>query len=484
MTKKILSIGFEFPGNAAEYIPFRFDQSLLDADIIVFAPDISSYIDYDCGKMEGKPALSESNSFRLVEDCSHWRNELKTAFGAGKTIIIFMSTLQNVFVHTGKKEFSGSGRNMRTTNLYDSYNNYRAVPLDLGKIIPKGGKEIKVIRDLGFLAPYWKEFAVYSEYEVYLEGDIQNPILTTKTGDKVVGAVYSGTKGTMVLIPQIRYDEESFTEFNEKEGKGYWTKEAVDFGNRLVSCLVGIDKVLSGSREATPPPGWSQQDEYRMKKEGILENKIGDITSELDKLQSSRSTLTLQLQQEGGLRRLLYEKGLQLEEAILEALKLMGFKATKYRDAESEFDSIFGSQEGRFLGEAEGKDNNAINIDKLSQLERNIQEDYTREDVSGYAKGVLFGNAYRLKPPSERPEFFTKKCLTGAQRSGLALVRTTDLFNVAKYLKEHNDKSYATKCREVLTQTKGEIVKFPQRPVTMKSKKKKDIAESSGNKKT
>lgn len=195
MAKKILSIGFEFPGGVAEYVPFLFDQSLLDADIVIFEPDISPHFSSYYGeKYKGKPLLSESDSFRLVEDSSHWRSELKTAFDSGKTIIVFLSELQEVYIHTGEKEFSGTGRSQVAKNIVAPYNNYKAIPLDLGKIVPKGGKEIEVVKDLKFLASYWKEFAPYSGYEVYLEGKIPNPILTTKTGNKVCWGCLFGSK--------------------------------------------------------------------------------------------------------------------------------------------------------------------------------------------------------------------------------------------------------------------------------------------------
>ena len=88
------------------------------------------------------------------------------------------------------------------------------------------------------------------------------------------------------------------------------------------------------------------------------------------------------------LRVLLYETGKALEGAVLKALRLWGFVAEGHHDAESEFDAIFISPEGRFLGEVEGKDNKAVNIDKMGQLERNLQEDFAKDGVDSFAKGV------------------------------------------------------------------------------------------------
>ncbi len=116
------------------------------------------------------------------------------------------------------------------------------------------------------------------------------------------------------------------------------------------------------------------------------------------------------------------------------------------------------------MGEAEGTDNRAINIDKLSQLERNLQEDFAREEITAFAKGVLFGNAYRLIPLDDRKAFFTAKCLSGAKRSKVALIRTPDLFKVAKYMKSNKDAAFAKACRAAIVRAQGEIVIFPQVP--------------------
>jgi hypothetical protein len=132
----------------------------------------------------------------------------------------------------------------------------------------------------------------------------------------------------------------------------------------------------------------------------------------------------------------------------------------------SEFDAVFISPEGRCLGEAEGKDNKAINIDKFSQLERNLQEDFVREEVEEYAKGVLFGNAYRLQPLDKRGDYFTEKCVSAAKRVRATLVRTPDLFGPARYLKENpSDTAYAKQCREAMFATEGGVLVFPSPPV-------------------
>lgn len=442
---------------------FSSKQSLLDADIIIFSPNISEYLEqYMYSQYQGKPCLYETNSFNFKEACSHWRSELKAAVECGKTIIIYLSEFHNIFTQTGNREFSGTGRNQRITNIVAKSNNYEAIPFNLGEIIPTKGTEIKINKDLKFLAEYWLEFGPLSAYEICLKGENKNPMLTTKAGDRIVGAIIQTARGAIILLPPLNINNEEFT--IEKADGVYWNKKGMAFGTKLARIFIGIDKAVHDERAITQPPDWVKQETYRFIKERKLEHEINALSTKIDYLQDQRIKYCQQLEFEGNLRRLLYEKGKQLEEAILEALTIMGFKANNIRENDSEFDAIFISNEGRFLGEAEGKDNNAINIDKLSQLERNIQEDFVKDEVEVHAKGVLFGNAFRLKPISERGEFFTAKCISGAKRSEIALVRTPDLFLVAQYLKENRNENYAKKCRQLLSRTKGEVVQFPPVP--------------------
>src|SRR5258706_13743733 len=115
MSKSIISVGFEIPGHPGKYEPFFSDRSLLDADIIIFQPDISDYVsDYVSWSEEqwqGKPSIKDHEAFRLREQASRWRQELRNAFDHGKTIVIFMSELLEVFLDTGQREYSGTGRN-------------------------------------------------------------------------------------------------------------------------------------------------------------------------------------------------------------------------------------------------------------------------------------------------------------------------------------------------------------------------------------
>jgi hypothetical protein len=268
---------------------------------------------------------------------------------------------------------------------------------------------------------------------------LKQPVLFTKAGNKVVGTYIGNGVGSVFLVPPIDSDSSQFV--RKVRGDLNWTPYARKFGKELMACLIGLHTALIAERVDSPPPGWVEDSCYSIPEEIALTQAIEKIDRDLGELTGAKNSLIAKKKTVGGMRRLLYEKGRPLENAVIKVLHLMSFEAQAFKDGESEFDVVFVSPEGRFLGEVEGKDNKAINIDKHSQLERNVNEDFERDGVTEHAHGVLFGNGFRLLPLRERKDFFTEKCASAAKRTGTALVRTPDLFEVARYLESSEDKA-------------------------------------------
>lgn len=463
MARSLISVGFQVPGGEVEYVPLLSDRSLLDADIIVFQPGIPDT--YGSDTYLGKTCLSDDYSFKVREAFAHWRRELAAAVDAGKLVIVFLDKPEVVYAATGQKEYSGTGRNARATRIVDQLPAYAAVPTKWSYVAATG-TEMRLAGEARFLAPYWSDFSKHSEYRLYIEGEISSPILRTKAGNRTVGAFLRKGTGGLVALPTLNLDGERFTESREVGGveKRYWTTAAKSFGKRLVAAVVSLADSLASEAAITPEPDWATTDTYRLATEAALQSQISSISQEALRLDEQKRGLESQLYSVTSLRGLLYEQGKPLELVVIRALQLLGFTADSFKDGDSEFDAVFLSPEGRFIGEVEGKDSKAINIDKFSQLERNIGEDFAREDANEHAKGVLFGNAYRLKKPSEREAPFTEKCQTAAKRLGAALVHTPDLFAPCGYLFEHANPEYAAACRRAIFDAAGAVVAFPLPP--------------------
>jgi hypothetical protein len=343
---------------------------------------------------------------------------------------------------------------------------YDAIPVSLRELTPRVGREI-VPLTLGPIAAYWAQFGRDSPYEVYFNYDEAGlvPLLATKNRERLVGALSRNKSGgAFVLLPPVSWDDEAFSYTRGKQS--YWNKAGMAFGKRLVAALLDAAQTLQRAGVRSPVPEWATAAEHATELEGKLQERLEQIDAQTAALADSRRSVQTELEEAGVLRWLLFETGKPLERVILKALSLLGFVAEPFREGQSEFDAVFTAPEGRCLGEAEGKDNRAINVDKISQLARNLEEDFAREEISSYAKGVLFGNAYRLQPLASRAEFFTEKCKATALRMKVALVRTPDLFAAARYLASSLEENYASACRAAIFSAEGNTVVFPDPPKT------------------
>ena len=188
-----------------------------------------------------------------------------------------------------------------------------------------------------------------------------------------------------------------------------WSPAETAVGAKFIGAIVEIDNALRSSRSKTPTPEWAKSDQYQLQDERRIRTQLDEVSAKIQTLEKENSELHGRLADAGILKGLLFETGHALEESVLEALGVLGFEAKGFKEGQSEFDAVFVSPTGeRLIGEAEGKDNKAVNIDKMDQLERNIREEFALREGTEYAKGVLFGNAFRLTPVEERGDFSPK----------------------------------------------------------------------------
>ena len=179
MDKKIISVEYQIPGHSEQYYEYSSDQSLLDADIIVFRPQQF----YDGS---GKASFDESESYDIQRSSKHWRTELVTALEYGKTVFLILGKYQLASIRTGKTEVKGS----KVINYVANYDNYQFVPIPLPPMTAKTGTEMIFTGDPVF-ATFWKEFKAYLKYASYLNEKVQRPIYSSQERAKNQQGPYS-----------------------------------------------------------------------------------------------------------------------------------------------------------------------------------------------------------------------------------------------------------------------------------------------------
>ena len=445
---------------------FNQKVSLLDWDIILFRPEITQLIkyEYDSSEYRGKHCLNERKSFQLREACAHWRREITQATDAGKLVIVFLNAPEQVYVATGSTSTSGTGRNQKVTRHVELCSNYHAIPVETSWTPTVGTAMTLSPHAAELLGPYWGKFEQSSQYNVVWADEAKDVCLYTRHAHKPVGMLVRSnvSPGALCLVPDLEFDSSEFVAEDE-EGEVIWTEAAERFAASLVAEAVALSKALFINGAATPEPEWASSSEYALSREIELHRKLLIAEAALESAQHAKEVVLSQLEDAGRLKALLFEKGPRLEAAIIDALRALGFQAATYRDDKSEFDAVFECAEGRLLGEAEGKDTKPINIEKLRQLSTNIHEDLQRDEVLSPAKGILFGNGYRLTSPHERGQQFTDKCISSSKAMSYGLVATNLLYAAAQYLSDHPDENYARQCRLAMIENDGLIV-FPDIP--------------------
>ena len=238
----------------------------------------------------------------------------------------------------------------------------------------------------------------------------------------------------------------------------------------IIEKIRGLYLSISNDEQEQSLPVWVYSDDFKSINEVRLIGNIEEVNDKINDLIDQKNSLNNKVIEINKFKRLLYSNGKLLEEAVLRCLKLLGFAAKNFDNGENEFDAVFESEEGRLIGEVEGRDNKAIAIGKFDQLIRNITRDQKLrmesedDEPPEKAKPVLFGNGFRCTEPNKRDSEFTKHCISHAKDNKAALIKTRDLYPICCYLYSNEDENYAKQCRQAIMNTAGEIVIFPNVP--------------------
>lgn len=464
MSRQIVTIGYEVPGYSELGVGFGDRASLMDADILVVSPELfepsGGWVSFTRG---GGGCYDVASSKRFIEKISHLKKELGDHLRAGKSVFVFLA---GEVMHTLSDDVSSSRKGENSYSTYQ-FSNYSFLPINLGHLTTASGNEVRFSGSPIF-ANFHSEFSQFLRYELYVEdADDAQVVYTGKDDSKMLGAVYSVGAGHIITLPVVSYNWGDYTEVREEEGREetYWNEKGLAFGNKLVECLIGIERSLRFESGRTPAPDWTLEEKFVRRIEEQLRGRINENNEEIERLETETAKLLSELEEEKKIKGLLFEQGTALEVAVIKALKILGYEAENYDDGELEIDQVIvGPEKHRFIGETEGKDTKDINITKFRQLVDALNADFAREEVEEKADGILFGNPQRLIHPEQRSLDFTEKCKSGALREKIALVRTPDLFVVATYLSENDDVEFKKACRDAIYEGLGAVVAFPEIP--------------------
>src|SRR4051812_47931776 len=125
---------------------FDSTHSLYDYDLVLWDPhrSMQTYLKsgYGAGSHNGLPRISDHNSPRLRHDIPRRKKDFEEFLKLGRTLVVFLPGDMRVYIDSGERTHSGTGRNRQTTTIVNRMNILDALP-DRPARSPSLGEEME-----------------------------------------------------------------------------------------------------------------------------------------------------------------------------------------------------------------------------------------------------------------------------------------------------------------------------------------------------
>lgn len=424
---KVLSVDCPIENENVTNISFMGNDTFLDADVLILNPDgITIYVHHRFDNSRGLNYSSADTTYLiLAEKMIQRRNEIVKLLSAGKIIISFLPPIIKIYNSIGRFE----------------YTNYSWTPYPLeylqSNFVNGNGKSVILNDKKHIFAAYFYAFKDNLQYFLHWNNCSENDnVFFKNNAGYPTGWGNKQYKGQIFFLPPPPKDYDK---------------------QKLYGVLINASKRCFDVTIQTPEPPWIKKIELPGEQE--FSTQILKLQNEIDELTHTQSEYIEDKQKLLNYKHLLYENGKNLEDAVISSFHLMGFSANRYVKDDMEHDVILIASEGRAIAEIEGRDNDAIHIEKLDQLNRVVDEDFKEHE--DFAQGLLIGNPYRLLPLDERKTPFTEKVRIFVEKKNFKLLTTVELFKAVDYiLKNPNDEVYKLQCRKKIFENPGQEIQF------------------------
>lgn len=195
--------------------------------------------------------------------------------------------------------------------------------------------------------------------------------------------------------------------------------------------LALILKDICGVEISVPEPGWIE--EIKAPGQKKIDDEIVSIKSEIQSLEEKLSDAELHRKEARSCLRLLYDRGLSLEEAVRDVFRKLGADVETPENPGKEDGWISvqaGDETYQGVLEVKGTRNDEFDETGRRQLSEWIQNGI--DDRDKVYKGIFVGNNATEKPVDERPEGFSNSWKRAAKRQKIAVLKSADLYVVYK----------------------------------------------------
>lgn len=428
-SQSILGINISFdPINYKGFIrdEFRSAISFMDYDAVVID---TSYLalNYEADyppTFEGKRMISKNESHLMIEEFSRIKAQIIEILNQGKNIFVLMATNEDCFIHTGKTEYSGTGKNARGTNIVEKFNTFSFLPIELYPTMVSGEKF-----DITCHPPYSTFFQItknMTHYDAFFKAPKKSALLMVPNTDKAISAVFEYEKGKIIILP-YPYCEDEFED--EKE----WKKSS----RKYLDALFELNYALTSHADSYVLPLWSE--DIKVLNEEDEEIKLAQDIKKLHNIETKIKKREEVIKLIKKKKILFTSSGATLEEVVKETLQEIGITLCETEAGRSD---IIASYKGiDIVAEIKGVSKSAAEK-HAAQLEKWVAQFI--EEKGHAPKPILIVNGYCDTPLTERiEEVFPNQMLKYCVARGHVLITTTQL--LCLYIDISNNPSCAEK---------------------------------------
>lgn len=367
---------------------FGSNASFLDYDAVVIETS-SLARQFDRGfsdPFNGKLCLSQNESFQMKNAFVQTKAQIIEVLKQGKTVFILLANNENCYVHTGHQDFSGTGKNARTTNFVEPFDVFSFLPIPFRATMVIGKKY-----DIVCQPPYSSFFQKTQDlfyYDAYFTATKKSTLLMIPKSDKAISAVYEYGTGKIVVLPRPYARENYKTEDGWKE-----------YGKVYLDALFELNHALRSGTEEFVLPSWTNG--IKLPNEQAEETRLVQEETKLRSIEAAIQKRKEQIQRIRRKKMLLAASGTPLEEAVKETLQGIGFSLYEAEPGRSD---VIASYDGvDVVAEIKGVSKSAAEK-HASQLEKWVSQFIGENEQKPKPKAILIVNGYCDTPLSERTE--------------------------------------------------------------------------------
>lgn len=430
---KILSIGSDIDHDIVNVDTFSSSRSFLDYDIVILDPSQVLYeyaSDFRSGTYRGLKSLAEDSSARLVRDIDRRRNEMGDMLGLGRSLVVFNSPPQKCYVDTGKREYSGTGKNRQTTRIMDEVDVFSSLPVETLKTVEASGHNLE-FRGREPFASFWNDNKDFLSYKAYFQKPVGEPLFFIKGTNKAVGS-YSRVGNGILLFAPTFLDEESDVYNTLTED------ETIEADRKFVNSLVALIEELRKDVGDFELPLWSK--DYVLPEELKKKNELLKLNGELSNLLAKTSEKKESIAELETRKILFTGSGTALENQVRQIFEELGFDVVEAGPGRD--DLILKCVDKIAVVEIKGVSKSAAEK-HAAQLEKWVSEYYSNHGV--HPKGILVINAYCDTPLKDRKNpAFPDQMLGYSERRGHCLLTGIQLLSLFLDCQDDQEKKDAT----------------------------------------